>query len=284
VAVHNESSNQVVAPAAVVEYLNHFPRVSHGSNVTLDWTIDPILEPSFTSSNTSVQNVDLVADAIVSYKNITAQECFMIYEETEHLDDYGSVVYVVENITKGSQSIPSDFTILDIVQVHLQNPDNFYLGLDDDLSDGPDVVVTSYEQLDPSDDTQIGVIFEAQVVYCLAETIPPICELNYSREFLLTVVILNIMKAVLLFITAWIYTDEHIITVGDAIQYFLETPDVMVKNIATAGRKDFVKSNAKDVRDGSFQSLQNSPRALYMGVSRPWLHRRWFYGATKTTW
>jgi len=294
-SVFDDSKSDLVVLATIIEYLDRYPRTLNDSIETLNWDVDSLVKPIFGGNDYSINITKALAKAVVSYKNMTAQRCFDIRDGDLPLVNYGRFFYVTEHITNQSnayghdQSIPLNSTILNTPQFQMYmysdmtGPNNSTLSVVAEFySFSPDHVYHDRNGLDLYDDSDSRC--KAIVSYCLAEPIEPYCELNFTKEILLAVIVLNVFKIILFSLTVRMCTDEHINTLGDAIQYFLDTPDVMVKGLATAGRKEFAQSNATNLRSRNFQSVQDSPRALRIVSKKSRLHRRWFYGATRTLW
>ncbi|KAL8830602.1 MAG: hypothetical protein Q9170_005667 [Blastenia crenularia] len=60
---------------------------------------------------------------------------------------------------------------------------------------------------------------------CLSEKVVEQCKLNYSLQFAVIVVIFNLAKVICMFLTLWRHDPSVLITIGDAIQSFLDRPD-----------------------------------------------------------
>ncbi|KAL8837011.1 MAG: hypothetical protein Q9170_002700 [Blastenia crenularia] len=68
------------------------------------------------------------------------------------------------------------------------------------------------------------------VQYCLSEKVPEQrCELNFSLTFAIIVVLSNLVKVVCMFLTLWRHDVLALITIGDAIESFLDRPDNFTK-------------------------------------------------------
>ena len=67
--------------------------------------------------------------------------------------------------------------------------------------------------------------FGSTVSQCLAERIPENCTLNLSLHFGLVVIVCNIIKVVCMFWVLWHHKISALMTIGDAINSFLNEPD-----------------------------------------------------------
>lgn len=63
------------------------------------------------------------------------------------------------------------------------------------------------------------------VQYCLSEVVPERCELSWNLQLGIIVVGCNIIKVICMFLTLWRHDISALITLGDAIQSFLDRPD-----------------------------------------------------------
>ncbi|ORY11501.1 hypothetical protein BCR34DRAFT_513729 [Clohesyomyces aquaticus] len=61
--------------------------------------------------------------------------------------------------------------------------------------------------------------------YCLSEIVPQRCQIQFSLNILIVVIVANVLKVSLLSITLWYLNQETLVTVGDTIRSFLERPD-----------------------------------------------------------
>lgn len=69
------------------------------------------------------------------------------------------------------------------------------------------------------------------VSYCLSETLPPRCQLQFDLPLLIIVIIFNVGKVVCITIVATRMKDHPLVTVGDAIASFVENPDPQTKDM-----------------------------------------------------
>jgi len=97
------------------------------------------------------------------------------------------------------------------------------------------------------------------VEYCLSETVPDHCRLQFSVPIMIAVIICNFIKLICITLTIW-KSDFTLVTLGDAISSFLETPDPASKGMCTATKKE--------IQDG-WWPVSNRPRR--------WLNKRTFW-------
>ncbi|KAF1982525.1 hypothetical protein K402DRAFT_340141 [Aulographum hederae CBS 113979] len=64
-----------------------------------------------------------------------------------------------------------------------------------------------------------------KVSYCLSETPPSHCKLQYSLNFAVIILLVNLIKAAIMYYTAFALKGDPLVTTGDAIASFLHRPD-----------------------------------------------------------
>ncbi|KAL8727544.1 MAG: hypothetical protein Q9166_005949, partial [cf. Caloplaca sp. 2 TL-2023] len=89
-----------------------------------------------------------------------------------------------------------------------------------------------------------------QVQYCLAEKVHENCQVNFSLQFAVVVIVSNLLKVICMFVTLWRHDTAALITVGDAIQSFLERPDPHTRNLCMKSAH-FIRSLFQWEREGS---------------------------------
>lgn len=114
--------------------------------------------------------------------------------------------------------------------------------------------------------------FHKEVLYCLAETIEEHCKLEYSTHLAVLVIILNAMKAILMFYLALGISEAPLMTVGDAIASFLETPDPSTQGMCLVTKEE--------IRNGAMKGAGWAPTAKQYEGRR----RRKFAAASRSRW
>ena len=107
-----------------------------------------------------------------------------------------------------------------------------------------------------------------RVQFCLSETVPEACSLQFSLVIILIVIICNMGKTLIMTFTTFKMIWQPLITVGDGIASFLVEPDKMTKNdcLLTANR-------AEDLESFSWFK--------FMGTSKK---IRWFQSSSLRRW
>ena len=87
-------------------------------------------------------------------------------------------------------------------------------------------------------------ISDARVQFCLSESIPEACSLQFSLVIILIVIICNMGKTLIMTFTTFKMIWQPLITVGDGIASFLVEPDKTTKNdyLLTANRAEDLES------------------------------------------
>ncbi|KAH7336430.1 hypothetical protein BKA65DRAFT_538551 [Rhexocercosporidium sp. MPI-PUGE-AT-0058] len=121
--------------------------------------------------------------------------------------------------------------------------------------EGPDAVVRDYDRrwayergqtmrfLCNADGCDIGEFSKAQlstVDYCLSEPWPEKCQFSFSPVLMVVVMVCNIVKIICLGLILWRQRISTLVTTGDAIASFLETPDPSTKGHCLLSKKDLV--------------------------------------------
>ncbi|PVH88666.1 hypothetical protein DL98DRAFT_580231 [Cadophora sp. DSE1049] len=78
------------------------------------------------------------------------------------------------------------------------------------------------------------------VDYCLSEPWPERCEFNFSPSLMTAVIVCNVIKILCLGLILWRHRTSTLVTTGDAIASFLDTPDPVTKSHCLLSRKDVV--------------------------------------------
>ncbi|KAL8722996.1 MAG: hypothetical protein Q9225_000612 [Loekoesia sp. 1 TL-2023] len=128
-----------------------------------------------------------------------------------------------------------------------------------------------------------------EVQYCLSEKVHEECKLNYSLQFAVIVVVSNLAKVICMFLTLWRHDRSALITIGDAIQSFLDRPDYHTRDFCVYSDRNIqlLIPWQKDAEHGKpistisgFDAMINRAREAYMKNPklkqwRPGLRRWW---------
>lgn len=114
------------------------------------------------------------------------------------------------------------------------------------------------------------------VQYCLSEQVEEHCKLQFSIAIMIFVICCNFIKMVCMF---WIIRkrdSEPLVTLGDAIASFLDTPDQMTLNACLAGQDDLCNNSVQG--QPLLRSWEVAP------VTYVPKRRFWFGAASKDRW
>jgi hypothetical protein len=78
------------------------------------------------------------------------------------------------------------------------------------------------------------------VQYCLSETTPSKCQLQFNLPLLALVVLFNFIKVICMATVAIRMRDNPLVTVGDAIASFTANPDPLTKDMCLVSQRDFL--------------------------------------------
>jgi hypothetical protein len=86
--------------------------------------------------------------------------------------------------------------------------------------------------------TPTYMIPDFHVGYCLSESGEPHCKLHFEPSIAITVTVLNMLKAILMFFIAFGIKDRPLLTIGDAVTSFLSIKDSYTGNMCLVSSKD----------------------------------------------
>ena len=119
------------------------------------------------------------------------------------------------------------------------------------------------------------------IVYCLSQQVEEICRFEFSMQLLIAVILCNLIKAICMAITIWQQKVPTLVTIGDAISSFLDSPDPTTIKHCMMSRIDVVR--------GRWRRQKRSPVELTSSqdlLSRAWSpkQKRWFSAASGRRW
>lgn len=95
------------------------------------------------------------------------------------------------------------------------------------------------------------------VQYCLSERMDERCSLQFSMHIMVAVIICNAVKSVCMFYTVCKSKENPLVTVGDAVSSFLESPDKTTAGMCIVSKKDIKKGIWKYTSDGTTHGKWN---------------------------
>ncbi|KFA71176.1 hypothetical protein S40288_04711 [Stachybotrys chartarum IBT 40288] len=95
---------------------------------------------------------------------------------------------------------------------------------------------------------------------------PERCKLQFSLPFCWIVTGLNLLKSLVMLYVAYAKFEDPLLTVGDAVASFLESPDPYTESMCLATRKHFIKS--RGLWETSPRALTTERKLLFSAASR----------------
>ena len=147
-------------------------------------------------------------------------------------------------------------------------------------------------------DQSSWVFKKYDVQYCLSEKIQGQCKLQFSLPLMIVVIIFNFIKMVCMALIAWRQkeeeeVDEPLVTIGDAISSFLDSPDPYTAGSCIGGKARFHHhgDSRLEIRDNEkasslFASDNCSETMGWDRQPRIWqaVRHRWHKSATQDRW
>ncbi|PVI03995.1 hypothetical protein DM02DRAFT_669382 [Periconia macrospinosa] len=88
---------------------------------------------------------------------------------------------------------------------------------------------------------QTGGFFAEDFAYCLSLKVPSKCKVELSQNILYAVIVCNAVKLVAMVMILWRWNRRTIVTVGDAIESFIEQPDCTTKDCCLMAKDTVAK-------------------------------------------
>ena len=82
--------------------------------------------------------------------------------------------------------------------------------------------------------------------YCLSQPAEERCKLEFSLHIMVTVIICNAAKAVVMGLAVWTHRIPTLVTVGDAIASFLEAPDPFTEGMCLVTKSGITQGARKE--------------------------------------
>lgn len=83
------------------------------------------------------------------------------------------------------------------------------------------------------------------VDYCLSEVVEESCRLQFSLYIMIIVIFCNFVKSTSMTLTVFKHQIPTLVTLGDAVESFLEFPDVTTEGMCTVGKVQILKTGWK---------------------------------------
>ena len=119
-----------------------------------------------------------------------------------------------------------------------------------------------------------------EIDYCLSQLVPPHCKLQFSLTILGVVIAMNFCKCVSMFWTVFWQKSTTLVTVGDALASFLDSPDAHTQGRCLTGKFDIDKGPLQwQLKDSKSPNTQPPAIAYHTPI-----RRRWFAAASTKRW
>ena len=119
------------------------------------------------------------------------------------------------------------------------------------------------------------------IAYCLSQQVEEICRFEFSMQLLVAVILCNLIKAICMAFTIWQQKVPTLVTIGDAISSFLDSPDPTTIKNCMMSRADVVRRKwGQKKRFPGDQTKTQGP------LIKPWCRKqkRWFSSASAKRW
>jgi hypothetical protein len=83
------------------------------------------------------------------------------------------------------------------------------------------------------------VVWKRQVKYCLSEKAPDVCDIYFNTTIAVLVVSINVAKLIAFSMLFVIIRKPPLLTIGDAVASFLNSPDETTKGVGLMSKTDF---------------------------------------------
>ena len=122
------------------------------------------------------------------------------------------------------------------------------------------------------------------IAYCLSETVPEDCKLQFSLPIMIVVIFCNLVKGLCMLLTVLKQKHTPLVTFGDAVASFLDTPDPTTAGRCTMSKLDVTEGKwASKQPDGQLAFLPAVPQE-YTSSSTKCRGHYWFRAASVRRW
>lgn len=168
--------------------------------------------------------------SLIQVQNLTSHECIEAYDRN-FVDTRGPVVLITKD---GTSSANDTFISMKTISGYRSSSTAQSWICEDDQTCGMSTAELTSDEWTVSNHT---------IDHCVSMEVPPRCRLQMSMHVLVAVIICNAIKF-LVMISTLLFSEPTLVTMGDAIASFLNTPDPQSKNQEFIGRHDLLHSTA----------------------------------------
>ena len=201
------------------------------------------------------------------WDNLTNEACIKLYKQ-EFVTDNANVLAVTSALNDSSWLLNSTYP----AYVYAQNPEETWICSDTLYYTETGTCDTS-ATLSEAANWTLGIGYDSYtrgfpIQYCLSQPAEKHCTTQFSLLIIIIVIICNITKLACMIMLLLRQQAKPLVTLGDAVESFLETPDSTTENMCLADKSEFSTKKPWSATRDSYE-----PRQL-----------RWFAGASWKRW
>ena len=160
----------------------------------------------------------------MNWENLTNEDCINVYSQ-QFVTVNNNVLAVTSALSATSPVLNSTFPVWQ------DDPDHFicYYGCDANF-----LLANWTINVGPE-----GASRRVPIQYCLSQPVKEHCTLQFSILIITIVLVCNITKLACMVVVLLRQQAKPLVTLGDAVESFLETPDPIIENMCLADKKKF---------------------------------------------
>ena len=122
------------------------------------------------------------------------------------------------------------------------------------------------------------------VLYCWSRKVEENCKVGFSLYFAITVMICNLIKVIAMFLTWKTHRQKALITLGDALESFLDKEDNTTRGLCTysADQIKLLWNRIDDQSNLVAELTTPQERLIYGRESKQWHPKLWYWGRSAT--
>ena len=122
------------------------------------------------------------------------------------------------------------------------------------------------------------------VQYCWSEKVKENCKVGFNMYFAIIVVTCNLVKVIGMFMTFKTHRQGALITLGDALESFLDKGDVTTSGIYiySTDRMRYLWSWKNEIPHWATGLIPTREKLLREMQSKQWVSKRWYWGSAAT--
>lgn len=157
-----------------------------------------------------------------SLERLPPEECISAYA-TDFISKYNNLILVSPEFN--GSVVPIEYLTAQIPPSPIQYTDVAYYWICKDDANWYEPSYCTDSKLSEIRAQDDWVVEGYKVDYCLAEKTQDKCQLEYNMPLAIVVIIANLAKAILICLVVFLLEDNPLLTVGDAVAFFLRSPD-----------------------------------------------------------